>query len=72
MQELEFVTMMVIMISCAYTSYQLGRKEGIRNAILYFEDEGSNETSSITDGVLQVPASAGGGLDVNSLLCNED
>ena len=40
MQELEFVTMMVIMISCAYTSYQLGRKEGIRNAILYFEDEG--------------------------------
>ena len=40
MQELEFVTMMVIMIGCAYTSFQLGRKEGIRNAILYFEDEG--------------------------------
>ena len=40
MQELEFVTMMVIMISCAYTSFQLGKKEGIRNAILYFEDEG--------------------------------
>ena len=40
MQELEFVTMMVIMISCAYTSFQLGKKEGKRNAILYFEDEG--------------------------------
>ena len=40
MQELEFVTMMVIMISCAYTSFQLGKKEGIRIAILYYDDEG--------------------------------
>ena len=40
MQELEFVTMLVIMISCAMSSYRLVKKEGIRNAILYFEDEG--------------------------------
>tara|TARA_A100001011_G_C14223643_1_gene805579 strand:+ start:314 stop:514 length:201 start_codon:yes stop_codon:yes gene_type:complete len=40
MQELEFVTMMVIMISCATASYRIGQKEGIRNALLYLEDEG--------------------------------
>ena len=35
-----FLAAAVVMGGCAYTSYQLGRKEGIRNAILYFEDEG--------------------------------
>ena len=40
MQELEFVTMMVIMISCARASYRLGKKEGIHNAIEVFEEEG--------------------------------
>ena len=40
MQELEFVTMMVIMISCAMSSYRLGKKEGIHNAIEFFEAEG--------------------------------
>ena len=40
MQELEFVTMMVIMISCAMSSYRLGKKEGIHNAIEFFEEEG--------------------------------
>ena len=40
MQELEFVTMMVIMIGCATASYRIGQKDGIRNALLYLEDEG--------------------------------
>lgn len=40
MQELEFITMMVIMISCAYSSYRLGKREGIQDAIEFFEEEG--------------------------------
>lgn len=40
MQEIEFIIMLGVMIGCAYTSYQAGRKDGIGNAIEYFVDEG--------------------------------
>ena len=40
MQEIEFIAMMVIMIGCAYTSYRVGRRDGIREAIDFFEHEG--------------------------------
>ncbi len=40
MQETEFIAMMVIMIGCAYTSFRLGRREGIHEAIEFFEERG--------------------------------
>ena len=40
MQEIEFIAMMVIMIGCAYTSYRVGRRECIHDAIECFEERG--------------------------------
>ena len=39
MQETEFIAMMVIMIGCAYTSFRLGRREGIHEAIEFLKNE---------------------------------
>jgi len=40
MQETEFITLMVIMIGCAYSSYRVGLREGIKRSIEFFEGEG--------------------------------
>ena len=40
MEELEFITLVVIMIGCATSSCRLGKREGVRDAIDFFEHEG--------------------------------
>ncbi len=40
MQETEFIAMMVIMIGCAYTSFNIGKRTGAENAIDFFVSEG--------------------------------
>jgi hypothetical protein len=41
--EIEFIMYLLVMIGCAYTSFRLGKHEGVQDAISYFHDMGMIE-----------------------------
>jgi len=38
--EIEFIMYTLILIGCAYTSFSVGKREGVQDAISYFYDKG--------------------------------